>query len=69
MEDFTSQIPAEQRELSERIARHLELPVIGVDFYGDYVIEVNAAPALYQPVQTAGATSCITKFLDYLETL
>ena len=69
MEDMTDQISLEQRQLSEQIARHLELPVIGIDFYGDYLIEVNAAPALYQPVDTPNSTLCVERFLDYLETL
>ena len=69
MEDLTDQIPEEQRTLAEQIARHLELPVVGIDFYGDYIVEVNASPALYQPVSTPNAKLAIAKFLDYLETL
>lgn len=69
MEDMTDQIPEEKKQLSEQIAKHLELPVVGIDFYGDYIIEVNAGPALYQPVKTPNAKLCIAKYLDYLETL
>ena len=57
MEDMTDQISPAQRQLSEQIAHHLELPVIGIDFYGDYIVEVNASPALYQPVKTENAKS------------
>lgn len=69
MEDVTGSISAAQRALSEKISRTFELPVIGVDFFGDYVIEVNSTPALYHPVSGASSTFCVKKLIDYLETI
>ncbi len=67
MEDVTDSIPVEQRKLSEKIARHLELPLVGVDFLDQYVIEVNKAPALFHPVDGEASTFCIEKIVEYLE--
>ena len=69
MEDITATFSEEQRRESEKIARELELPVAGIDFLDDYVIEVNSSPALYHPVSGMMATECIEKFVDYLEKL
>ena len=63
MEDVTDSLPEEYRAVAERIARGFELPVIGIDFYNDKVIEVNCGPALYYP------DICVEKYIDYLETL
>ena len=57
----------EQAELSEKIAKAFQLPVIGVDFFGDKVIEVNASPSLYCPTGDDWANECVEKFVDYLE--
>jgi len=57
----------EQIAQAERIARLFELPVIGIDFYGDRVIEVNASPALYCPTGDEWADKCVESYVDYLE--
>ncbi len=61
------EISDEQAILAERIARIFDLPVIGVDFYGDEVIEVNASPALYCPTGDEWADECVERYVDYLE--
>lgn len=61
MEDVTKTLPQVFRDTAEKIATGFDLPVIGVDFYGDKVIEVNCGPALYYP------DICIEKYVDYLE--
>ena len=61
--DFTP----EQIAQAERIARLFELPVIGIDFYGDKVIEVNSSPALYCPTGDEWADKCVESYVDYLE--
>lgn len=67
MEDTTDIFPEELKRQSERIAKHLNLPLVGVDYLDDYVIEVNKAPGLYHPVEGKAATICIEKLVDYLE--
>lgn len=57
----------EQTAQAERIARLFELPVIGIDFYGDKVIEVNSSPALYCPTGDEWAEKCVESYVDYLE--
>ena len=47
--DCSEEFSTEMRELAEKIARAAQLPVIGIDFYGDQVIEINACPSLYYP--------------------
>ncbi|MBR2589267.1 hypothetical protein IKE84_02935 [Candidatus Saccharibacteria bacterium] len=69
MEDISGSFPEELKRLSEKVASKLELPLAGIDFFSDYVIEVNKAPALYHPVEGKGATYCIEKFVQYLETI
>ena len=69
MEDVTETFSEAQRQISEKIARTLDLPVVGIDFLDDYVIEVNSSPALYHPVPGEMSTRCIEKFVDYLEKL
>lgn len=55
--------------ISEKIAKVAQLPVIGIDFYGDQVIEFNACPSLYYPTRNETATKAVTKYIDYLEQL
>lgn len=69
VEDITDNYPEEKRVLAARIAKALELPVIGIDFLGDYVIEVNASPSLYYPLDGPRANLGIEKLVDYLEHL
>lgn len=63
MEDVTDTLPEEYRKMAEKIARGFSLPVVGVDFYNDKVIEINCGPALYYP------DICVKKYIDYLETI
>ncbi|MBQ3325537.1 hypothetical protein IJG79_00060 [Candidatus Saccharibacteria bacterium] len=67
MEDVSDVFSPELKDVAERIAKHLHLPLVGVDFLDDNVIEVNKAPALYHPVDGDASTVCIEKFVDYLE--
>lgn len=69
MEDCSEKLTPAMRELAEKIARAAELPVVGIDFYGDQVIEINASPALYHPVEGEAATKAIKAYVDYLEKL
>lgn len=66
--DYSEKFSPEMREMAEKIARAAELPVIGIDFYGDEVIEVNACPSLYYPVGPT-ATRVVEAYVDYLSTL
>jgi cyanophycin synthetase len=52
--------------LSEKIADITELPVVGIDYYGDKVIEINSGPSLYWPVRENG-DKCVRAYADYLE--
>lgn len=70
VEDYSSRISDTTKSLAELIARTTELPVIGIDFFGDYVIEVNACPSLYYPFSDPQlATKCVGSYVDYLSTL
>lgn len=68
-EDCSEELTPGLRELAEKIARGAELPVVGIDFYGDQVIELNACPSLYYPTGDAAATKAVKAYIDYLETL
>ena len=65
--DITDEFPEEKRAVADRIARALDLPVVGIDFVGDYVLEVNASPSLYYPVDGPRAEYGVQKLVDYLE--
>ena len=65
--DITDEFPEEKRAIADRIARILDLPVVGIDFVGDYVLEVNASPSLYYPVDGPRAEYGVQKLVDYLE--
>ena len=67
VEDITDSFPEEKRRFAEHIARTIDLPVIGIDFFGDYVLEVNAAPSLYYPLDSPRAYYGVEKLVDYLE--
>lgn len=69
VEDCSEEFSTEMRELAEKIARTAQLPVIGIDFYGDQVIEINACPSLYYPTGDAMATRGVEAYIDYLAEL
>lgn len=69
MEDCSADFPEEMRRLSERIAKAAELPVVGIDFYGEKVIELNASPALHHPTGDDSAIKAIEAYIDYLSGL
>lgn len=66
MEDVSEKFSPRLRELSEKIAREFELPVIGIDFFGENIIEVNSAPALYHPVDGPASTICVEKYVEMI---
>lgn len=68
-EDCSGEIAPEVRDLAEKIAVTAQLPVIGIDFYGDQVIEINACPTLYYPTGDESATRAIKAYIDYLAEL
>ena len=47
--DYSNLITDKMKVMSEKIAKAAQLPVIGIDFMGDQVIEFNACPMLYYP--------------------
>ena len=55
------------KKTAESIAKEIRLPVVGIDFCGDYLLEVNATPELYYPTNDESSMTCIEKFVDYLE--
>ncbi len=65
-EDCSGDFSPEQRELAEKIARAAELPVVGIDYYGDQVIEINACPSLYYPTGDESATRAVEAYVEYL---
>lgn len=69
IENLTDAFPEAKRALAEKVARAFNLPVIGVDFFDDYIIEVNSTPSLHYPAPDDSATLCVKKFVDYLESL
>ena len=68
-EDYSALVPNEVKMVSEKIAQAAELPVVGIDFYGDQVIEFNACPSLYYPTGDTTAVKAVTAYIDYLEQL
>lgn len=70
VEDWSAQLSDEQKQMAEQIARTAELGVIGIDFFGDQVIEINAAPSLYYPLaDKAAALKGVEAYVNYLERL
>lgn len=69
IENLTNTFPETKCALAEKVARAFALPVIGIDFLDDYIIEVNSTPSLHYPAPDDSATICVKKFVDYLETL
>lgn len=66
--DISATINRKQRAEAEKIAAAFELPVIGIDYFGEYVIEVNSTPSLYYPPGPA-AELCVEKWIKYLESI
>lgn len=70
VEDYSEKVSEEMKRMAEEIARAAELPVIGIDWFGDKVIEINAAPSLYWPfADKQKAKRAIEAYADYLEKL
>ncbi len=69
VEDYSALISDEMKAMAEKIAVAAQLPVIGIDFYGDQVIEFNACPALYYPTGDATSSKAVTAYVDYLSQL
>ena len=67
--DISAHITPEQRSTCELISRTLQLPVAGLDFFGDYIIEVNACPSLYYPLSSPASELAVVRYLEYLEQL
>ncbi len=67
--DISNDLSKDLKNVSELIAKTAELPVVGIDFYGDMVVEINAAPSLYYPTGDAAATKAVTAYVDDLEQL
>ena len=67
-EDVTDTFSKNKIQLSKRIATALDLPVIGIEFLGDYVLEVSASPSLYYPLSDEEKSKYgVYKLVDYLE--
>ena len=64
-----TELDSERILVAEKIAKAADLPVVGVDYYGDTVLEINAGPALYHPTGDEWATNSIKAYVDYLESL
>lgn len=67
--DITDSFSPALAQQSETIARAFELPVVGIDYFGDKVLELNANPSLYYPTGTPRATLALERLVDYLERL
>ena len=57
----------EKVKVAEKIAEVCELPVVGIDFLGDYVLEVNATPGLQMPTGDKYEAYAVEKYIEYLE--
>ena len=66
-ENISDIFPPKLKKLSEKIAKKFELPIIGIDFLGENVLEVNSQPSSYYPTGDASASICVEKYVDYLE--
>lgn len=69
VEDYSALISEEMKAMAEKIALVAQLPVIGIDFYDDQVIEFNACPSLYYPTTDTTSTKAIDAYIDYLTQL
>lgn len=65
-EDCSNELSTGQKELAEKIAQAAQLPVVGIDYYGDQVIEINACPSLYYPTGDESATRAVEAYIEYL---
>jgi len=62
-------LPDETKQLAEQIAHIFDLPVIGIDLCGDYVLEVNSNPGLNYPTGDEHGQLPVEKYVEYLENL
>lgn len=69
VQDVTTTVSKTIKKTSEVVARALELPVAGIDFFGDYIIEVNPCPSLYYPLGSPASELAVLRYLEYLEQL
>ena len=67
--DMSAEWTTEMRAEAEAIARKFQLPVIGVDYLGTNVLEVNSCPSLYYNSDGNSATVAAEKYVEYLETI
>ncbi|MBQ3352622.1 hypothetical protein IJG91_03145 [Candidatus Saccharibacteria bacterium] len=67
IKEITNEFPDNLKRLSEEIAKYLELPLVGIDFLDNQVLEVNKSPALYH--KKDGHAICLEKLVEYLETI
>lgn len=67
--DVSERWTPEMRDEAEKIARGFRLPVIGIDYLEDYVLEVNSCPGLYYNMDGPAATIAVQKYVDYLESI
>lgn len=65
----TIELPADQRDISARVAELTGLKVVGIDFFGDKIIEINSSPSLYMPSGDDSADLAVRKYLEYLESI
>lgn len=69
MIDITDTFPDEKRKEAEAIAEVTNLPVVGIDYFGDHCVEINSTPGLYHPVDGPASTVCVEEWVKYLETV
>ena len=69
VKDISNQISQEQRAVSEAVAKKIQLPVIGIDYLDDYILEVNSTPSLFYPTGDDSSTLCVEKLANYLDTI
>lgn len=65
----TVELPAPQRAVATRVAKVTELKVVGVDFFGENILEINSSPSLYMPSGDESADLAVRKYLEYLESI
>jgi len=67
--DVTDELTAEMRDQAERVAKLIDLPVAGIDFLGDYFIELNACPSLqiHDEPAVGKPRGAVKAYVDYLE--
>lgn len=65
----TVQLSATQRAVSTRVAKVTGLKVVGIDFFGENILEINSSPSLYMPSGDEFADLAVRKYLEYLESI